>query len=387
MNKTWCPLPWMHQFITTKGVKTCCESLYEEHCTPNEFNNSSVLADIKNKILQGQEHAHCASCFKLERQGFTSIRQESIRNWPEYNENNLPNTIQYYELRYNNLCNFSCKMCSPDFSSSIGRLVDQNPDLQIYFYNDTKKQNSYELIYKDIEKNLPSVRKINFAGGEPLLNKDNIKILEKLIEVGNTNCEICIITNASAINPHWIDILKHFRRTHWTISLDGIGQTAEYIRVGTEWNIVERNIDTILSLGNSVAFNTTLSAYSVLDLYNTVKFFVEKKHKIHTPFELWFGLCQWPNYLKPSLLKKEYAQKAQQELKDSIQLLNTVKSNPQRSISELENVLENLETENDTSTYDKFVNYTKHMDQIHNLSFENVFGMPNPYRKYEHKVK
>lgn len=379
MSNTWCPLPWMHQFITTKGVKTCCESLYEELSTPEQFANSGVVADIKSTILQGKQHPHCNNCFKLERQGFTSIRQESIRNWPEYNENNIPQQIEYYELRYNNLCNFSCKMCSPDFSSSIGRLVENNPELQVYYYNDTKKQNSYDLIYKDIEKNLSQVKRINFAGGEPLLNKDNIKILEKLIEVGNTNCEICIITNASAINPQWLDIIKHFRRTHWTISIDGVGATAEYIRVGTDWPVVEKNVKTILSLGNSVAFNTTLSAYSVLDLHKTVNFFVEHKKNINTSFELWFGLCQWPKYLRPGLLKNEYAQKAKQELENSIQLLSTISRNPQRSLLELQNVLANLETIHDPSTYKSFVEFTKKMDQVHVSSFEKVFNLRNPY--------
>ncbi len=379
MTDTWCPLPWMHQFITTKGVKTCCESLYEEPCTPNDFADSAVVKDIKHSILQGKEHAHCANCFKLESRGFTSIRQESIRNWPNYSPTNLPKNIEYLELRYNNLCNFSCKMCSPDFSSSIGRLVEQNPDLQTFYYNDTKKQNSYDLIFNDIEKNLSTVKRINFAGGEPLLNKDNIKILERLVELGNTDCEICIITNASAINPYWIDKIKQFKRTHWTISLDGINKTAEYIRVGTEWAVVEKNIDTILSLGNSVAFNTTLSAYSVLDLYNTVKFFVEKKQHINTRLELWFGLCQWPTYLRPSLLKDQYAQKAKQELENSIKLLSTIASNPSRSINELQNVLDNIQTLDDKESYQKFVEFTNKMDTVHNMSFEAVFNIRSPH--------
>ena len=379
MSDTWCPLPWMHQFITTKGVKTCCESLYEEPCTPGNFADSAAVKDIKNSILQGKEHAHCENCFKLERQGFTSIRQESIRNWPNYNSSNLPQSIEYYELRYNNLCNFSCKMCSPDFSSSIGRLVEHNPDLQTFYYNDTKKQNSYDLIFNDIEKNLSTVKRINFAGGEPLLNKDNLKILEKLLELGNTDCEICIITNASVINPYWLDKIKHFKRTHWTISLDGIHKTAEYIRVGTEWAVVDKNIDTILSLGNSVAFNTTLSAYSVLDLFNTVRFFVEKKQRIRTRLELWFGLCQWPTYLRPSLLKDQYAQKAKQELENSIKLLSTIVSNPSRSINELQNVLDNIQTLDDKESYQKFVEFTNKMDTVHNLSFQSVFNMRSPH--------
>jgi len=381
MSETWCPLPWMHQFVTTKGVKTCCESLYEESTTPGEFVNSPVLADIKNTILQGRQHRHCASCFKLEQQGFTSIRQESVRNWPQYHEHNVPQNVEYLELRYNNLCNFSCKMCSPDFSSAIGNLVERNSDIQIYFANNTKKTNSYDLIYQDIEKQLATVRKINFAGGEPLLNKDNIRILQKLVEFKNTNCEICIITNASAINPQWLDILRNFRRIHWTISLDGIGQVAEYIRVGTDWPTVAKNIETILSLGNSVAFNTTLSAYSVLDLSNTIKFFINHKKNITTPFEHWFGLCQWPEYLRPGLLRAPYVQKAKQELEISVQLLSNIPTNPARSIMELRNVLENLESITDQPTYDTFGNFTKQMDKIHNQSFAETFRMPNPYRE------
>jgi uncharacterized radical SAM superfamily Fe-S cluster-containing enzyme len=379
MSKVWCALPWIHQFITTTGIKTCCASIKEVDCSPIEFKNSDYLKEVKTKLLNDQPHSQCKMCYDLENQGFTSIRQETQRNYPHYTKDNIPNEIEYLELRYNNLCNFSCKMCSPDFSSSIGKLVDNNPKLTSFYYRNIPRQNKFDQIYKNIESNLSNIKKINFAGGEPLLNKDNIKILKKLIELKNTDCEICIITNASALNPEWVELVKHFRKTHWTISVDGVGPVGEYIRVGTNWKNLENNIHTILELDQSVAINTTLSAYSVLDLLNTVKFFVSLKQIRTNQLEQWFGLCQFPVYLQPSLLYGQYAQKSRTQLEKSIELLSTIQENPKRSLIELQNVLDSLETQNNKNNVKQFIEYTKIMDQVHNMSFESVFNLENPY--------
>lgn len=378
-DSTWCPLPWIHQFITTDGIKTCCDSLYQENSSPNTFVESKTVIDIKNSILENKKHAHCKNCFKLEDMGFTSARQKAIIDFEQYNRNNIPSVIEYYDLRYNNLCNFSCRMCNSEFSSSIGNLILQNPKLEKFYPITTSKHNNFANIINDINSNLSNIKKINFTGGEPLLNKDNLLILKKLYDLGKTDCEICITTNASVINNQWIDLLKNFKTVHWTISIDGVEKTAEYIRVGTKWPVVKNNILSILNLGHSVAFNTTLTAYSVLDLSKLIQFFIQLKKEAKCPFEQWFGLCNYPNYLNPNVLYDEYAQKARLELNKSIELLLTVKNNPKFSVDQLQSVKNNIFNKSSQQLTSKFLEFTKVLDSIHDMSFESVFNLRNPY--------
>jgi pyruvate-formate lyase-activating enzyme len=379
MSKVWCPLPWIHQFVTTTGVKMCCNSGYQESCSPSEFEHSTELQEVKNNILNDTPHSHCNGCYELESKGLNSVRQSAIRDYPLLNKDNIEHKIQYYDLRYNNLCNFSCRMCSPDFSSSIGREVTENVSLQKYYNNILPRKNLYENIAEDIKNNLSNVNRILFTGGEPLLIKDNLKILEELIAIGNTNCEILITTNCSVMNQDWLEVIKHFKRVHWTLSIDGVEKSAEYIRYGSNWPVIIKNIKSILELGHSVAMNATLSAYSVLDISRVVEFFIETKKLAKGPLELWFGTCQWPKRLNPYVLTGELSNRARQELEKSIQLLAAVTNNPEHSINDLRNILNVLNTCDEPKIVEKFAEFTKDLDLSRNQSFSQTFNLENPY--------
>ena len=52
-----------------------------------------------------------------------------------------------------------------------------------------------------------------------------------------------LTTNVSTINPRIIDKLNKFKRVYFTLSIDGVGDVAEYIRDGTIWSKVNSNIE------------------------------------------------------------------------------------------------------------------------------------------------
>lgn len=364
----WCPLPWIHQFITTNTVKTCCNGKVNGPALPSDFANSDVLKDIKQTILNDKTHYNCVGCANIEKQGYTSIRQEAIRDYPFYTAKNIPDVIEYVDLRYNNLCNFSCRTCEPAFSSSIAKETEQQPILKKY-HKPAALINSFESVSEDIFKFLPTLKKVNFTGGEPLLIKDNLKIMERLVELKKFNCEILITTNCSVYNHQWDDMLSKFKKVHWTLSIDGVEQYAEYIRQGTKWKEVDKNIRTIVKLGHSVAFNTTVSAYSILNIDKLVKYYLEIEQLAAGPIELWFHLCQHPGYLNPGVLNGESAEKAKASITVAIQMLNQSTSKHSNGISLLENVYKNLNT---TDLNTKFLEFTKDLDTIRNQNFQTL---------------
>jgi sulfatase maturation enzyme AslB (radical SAM superfamily) len=223
---------------------------------------------------------------------------------------------------------------------------------------------------------LPKVKRINFTGGEPLLIKENILVLEELVNCNNTDCEILITTNASVINKSIIDLISQFNSVHWTISLDGIENSAEYIRHGTTWNQVNQNIHTILATKQSVAFNTVLSTYSVLDLTKLVKYFVALKDQYNNqPVEIWFALCENPEFLNPTKVLVDIA-RTSKELEESITILTSVDSNPLRSIDALRVLRRNINCATiNTKDYIKFVKYTNDLDTVRQQSFKQTFGI------------
>ena len=123
-------------------------------------------------------------------------------------------------------------------------------------------------------------------------------------------------------------MVKKFNNVHWTISIDGVGPTAEYVRNGTIWEKLQGNIDQILLLGHSVAFNTVLSAYSVLDLSNLARFFKAQKEKFpNQPLEIWCIICDIPNFLNPQVLTNKLKDKALIEIDQTLMILTDIEKN------------------------------------------------------------
>jgi pyruvate-formate lyase-activating enzyme len=337
----------------------------------SDFDKSTELNSIKNTILSGQVPASCQPCISNEQQGLTSTRQDALRDWPEYRIQ-APDRVEYLDLRYNNLCNFACRTCEPSYSSSIERELENNTSLKKYF-NPINKLDYSTIVNKDLHPHYQSLQRLNLTGGEPLLIKENLIILEELIAVDKNDIDLLITTNASTVNPKMLALIKQFKNVHWTLSIDGIGATAEYIRYGSNWPVIVKNIQSILELKHSVSINTTVSAYSILDISSLVKWFKSLKEEYSDqPFEIMFHAVQWPVYLAPQVTP--YLDRACSELEQAIDILKTVKNNPAYEVDNLNNLHKILKNSIIQHT-DKFFEFTHQIDQIRQQDFYQTFNL------------
>lgn len=372
----FCPLPWIHRFIQPTGVKYCCASTKELKVSVTEFNNSKHLADTKDDIRNGKVPLHCRECVGQEKQGFLTPRHSALKDW-NYDVTTVPDQIEFLDLRYNNQCNFSCRTCGPQYSSLSGKEVTDNPELKKYFaLNDSPNPN--EDIMSSIQNFIPTVQRINFTGGEPLIIKSNFDILNQLIEQGRTDIQLLITTNASTFNTKMIDLFKKFTNVHWTISLDGVGAAAEYIRNGTKWKIVDNNVQQILQLKHSVSIGCTLSSYSVLDVQNIVSYFADlKKIYNNQPFEILFGVVQYPAHLDPCALPKNLLADAITNLTSAIHTLSDIPSNPKIHLDVLNNLKNKLLDVTIHTSTPKFIEFTNALDQVRHQNFNQTFNYTN----------
>lgn len=369
MSDFFCPLPWIHQFIQADGIKICCSSKIKLKLSSEDFANSDYVNTVKNQFKQGIIPEGCLACKANEQKGYTSTRTLALNDW-NYNIDTVPDRIEYLDLRWSNLCNYSCRTCNPTFSSEIAREISDNPNLIKYYY----KSNDIH-IFNNININgiLSTIKRINFTGGEPLLIKENIYVLEQLIVLGNINCELLITTNGSIMNPKLLFLIKQFANVHWTVSIDAVKNQAEYIRNGTKWKQLSTNLHDILLLNHSVGINCVLSSYSILGLSRLVEFFADLKIQYtDQSLELWFSICDYPSFLNPLNLTVSFKEHALNEMSQAIKLLQLIDNNPTRSLDTLVSLYNNLKdaplTENK-----QFISYTKELDLIRNQNFDAVF--------------
>jgi sulfatase maturation enzyme AslB (radical SAM superfamily) len=221
------------------------------------------INQVRLEMLAGKKPDACSACWSLEEKNLISDRQ--LKNmaldvyWDRdirFIENDChagKYYINHYKISSSNLCNAACTTCNRDASSYWGK-IENIVSLEI----DEKEKFDNMIDYK-------TAVAINFTGGESLLSKTNFYILEKLLNVSNTNCFIQFTTNGSVkLTKSQTDILKRFKNLNFGVSIDGVGAVFEYMRWPLQWENIVENINVLRQITNNVSATTTTSNLNVM---------------------------------------------------------------------------------------------------------------------------
>jgi molybdenum cofactor biosynthesis enzyme MoaA len=156
----------------------------------------------------------------------------------------VPNfALHTVDIRWSNLCNFACVYCGPEFSSkwaSEQGVVINTPE-------DQRRQAFKEYIFERAGQ----LKHVYLAGGEPLLMKENLELLQEL----NPDVNLRINTNLSKVDTGVFDAVCRFKNVHWTVSVETTEDEFEYIRFGGRWQDFLDNLNTIRKLDHKISFN------------------------------------------------------------------------------------------------------------------------------------
>jgi radical SAM protein with 4Fe4S-binding SPASM domain len=272
-----CPLPWNGIYLEPDGrIKNCAISRQTlgninqepiEHIINNEINQS-----IRKDMLDNKRHHRCNACYQVEDNALSKNNNESNRSWYKKvavrnTKLDIFNTTDKFEpivldLRWRNTCNYACVYCGSDLSSTWESLIKSKP-VEI-------DENLLDKSKKYIFDRLESVKHVYLAGGEPLLMKDNVELLDRLITV-NPDVEIRVNSNISNLNGPVFARLKKFKNVKWTISVDSSHEVFEYMRWPGNWNTFVKNLLIIKELaGDQINFNMVWCALNSTEILNTV---------------------------------------------------------------------------------------------------------------------
>src|SRR5262249_16150554 len=124
-------------------------------------------------------------------------------------------------------------------------------------------ENDDAFIFGEVLRNAANLKRLYITGGEPLLMKRVIEIVDFLIESRNTDLTLEFSTNCTKINTEILRKLSKFRAVNLALSLDGFGDAHEYIRFPAKWYVIDRNIRRLRQLPNA-----RICVTPVLQLYN-----------------------------------------------------------------------------------------------------------------------
>jgi len=276
ISPTFCVLPWLHMATRTWGAVTpCCvgEPL-KENLNSSTFSkawNSDSMKELRRRMVKGLESKICKRCYEEEKSGVASHRVRSNTYWKDYysfngfvdktdKEGHFKGQVIYLDMRYGNKCNLECTMCSPQETVRWGPLsqkIQENTNnffIKRYFKNHqnfmktapSKLWYEKEEIKKDIYKQIPHLKRVTIAGGEPLLIKEHYEFLEECLRQKQAHhISLHYHTNGTVLGTELFDRWKHFESVIVFISLDDLDERNHYIRYPSSWDKIEKNLELI----------------------------------------------------------------------------------------------------------------------------------------------
>jgi len=249
---SWCPQILTGLSLQSTGMAPCCE--FEgptiQANSIEEYKQSALYKSLIEKMNKGEFHPSCWRCKEREDNGQESQRLKEISNqaaslnmdksnidYNKFYEVYKSDQYLWLNLQPTNKCNQSCIMCGPMCSSKMEEEVKNNPNK--HWFDHIPKFHIYEDINKLAQHRHPNGR-IYLSGGEPSIMKDVISYLDSI--KNPHEIQIDFNSNFQSWNPKFWEILSRFKKLNILASIDGIGDTAEYHRYLSKWNIVERNV-------------------------------------------------------------------------------------------------------------------------------------------------
>ncbi len=398
----------MHPFtgLATRedgAVKVCCRSHpvgFIQESSLEDIWNNDAMCRIRKQVLNGERPKECEPCFSLEDQGVESLRQRHIKGEiPEARINLYPNAldkldddyampfdIPTMEIKLNNLCNLKCRMCHPMDSTSwndwqqVEKFYKKENNYLVSAIDKLNLKNSRYLCpfedtdnwWASFEKLLPHFRRVEFAGGEPLMDPQHYKILDMLEPYG-ANIELKYATNGTtlgikggrSVHEYW----PKFRSVAVNVSIDGIGDVYNYIRGNSDWNVVTQNIQEIKKIPNvsRVVGAFTAQAGNILQAAECIEYFTEQLGIIFYSHRVSYPNCLSAQVLPDSL--KDLAYHRLEKVKERLKTFESLKNNP-KLLSFLEGQIQDnqnyLRAKDQSHLWSDFVEFNRNLDKSRN---------------------
>ena len=272
-----CMAPWVHTYLSPQTERRiCCASrepaqnfqqYIDTHAGTGEYIpitldkhwNGDHMRDVRRRMMAGATLSECDVCNNkllntdVYREYFWHLFKHRYDEIWATTDSDGHTTMQpvSWDYRFSNLCNFKCRMCGDMLSSSWEseqrqyQMINWNdsknnwmkPDVreQISKFQDTQVEQEFALAVEQHR-----VEEIYWVGGEPLMYEQHWRYMKRIIELGDgPNVYARYNTNLSRIHYRdcdlFKDILQYIRDWQICASLDGTGETGEYIRTGLDY--------------------------------------------------------------------------------------------------------------------------------------------------------
>ena len=259
------------------------------------------MQSLRKGMLEGKKHPKCSTCYFQESIGKKSYREMHNEEWLKQIPKEIHRRVEaskendfkvsdgpvYLDLRLGNICNLKCRSCNHHNSSKIysesKALLQKDPEFtklwkELYAGEELKPMPKWfesDEFWDQIIGSIPSLKKVYLTGGEPTLIENNFRFLQACIDSGRAKKIFLMFNiNGTRVEDRFLEAIKHFKFVLINVSIDAEGQMNEYIRKGSDWDVIQKNLHKLCQTPNNVQLGVTpvLQAYNILNITDLLRY-------------------------------------------------------------------------------------------------------------------
>lgn len=368
-NGTMNPCCWMSGFTHIESNQT----------TPEMYWKDDKLKKVREELLNHKLPKTCSACAKSK----DTLNSSRINLYNKiYNEVDAIDRVENFEINqpfklfqmdinFSNVCNLKCRHCGTHNSSSWAKddqdlqkiapaLRRQTEQLKNVNFNNT------DFIHK--KHIFENVIRIDFKGGEPMMQDEMYILLKNLIKWGFAkNIFLSYVTNGTKNADKVKDLWPEFKRVKCNFSIEATGKLFQYIRGGKHFTIDDyyKNFIHYSEIEScTLNFATSIMVYNMFDLPNVLNFIKQLEHIVDIDPQIhdFDNVVQKPEYLFYPILPKGL----KEEIINHYEKTNYIALTPIKKF-----LIENIDYE-DKPAWHNFKIYTKELDKLRNENFTSI---------------
>lgn len=352
-SKTFCILPWVNVSTDTNGdVRLCCVSnRFIEKSHGQRYNlgrdslkeiiNSENLKAVRQDMLLGKQIAGCERCYHDEQFGGKSNRvwhtmhffsEPKIKNKViDSISSNEIQTVEYFDIRFGNLCNLACRSCNPGASSQFNREIselEKTTNIKKFHIalQDNNNWNNTETFYQNLSSQFSSIDYYYMNGGEPTIIESNLQLLRQMIDQGvSKKINLSLNSNMTNSRQEFYSLLDKFKTVRFMASIDGIADMQEYLRYPSAWSQIDKNFQKLLatkSPNTKIQVTPVISKINLAYITDLFLYLDQLKDQYQIEFEINPIILHQPSLLDVQFLPLDYKKECWQKISQYIMLPN-----------------------------------------------------------------
>jgi organic radical activating enzyme len=313
---------------------------------PKALHNTPQKKEDRRMMLAGERPPGCEYCWKIEDMGVDAVSDRPYKSMT-YTEEELQLAtrtpvdedvnLRTLEIAFDRTCQFACSYCNPAFSTTWVKDIKKNGPYinlvtdgrghfthvhehdQLYDFHETNPyiEAFFAWWETDLHRTLTELR---ITGGEPLMSGHTWKLFDWFKNnKGQSNTKLALNSNLGFEQSVLERMLSATEGNALTLysSNEAVGQQAEYIRDGLNWEQWMSNMNYLLDSKRLKSLNVmcTINALCLDSLTEFLDQMVLWKKQYGTSYIMFsLNIMRFPSFQGPLVLTEELREHYRQKL-------------------------------------------------------------------------